>query len=171
LTRTNNNLKEFLTKIKKLTLTVSVDCVEKVNEYHRWPMKWSKFLKNLQWANSIGCNIQFNTVVSAVSILNLHRLQEIEHLCNQWNLSILKKPQALLINNLPQEIKQTVHDNFVNIRQSKFYQSDLTFKTKVENVTNVILTPGDSILLSYYIKNLDSRRNIDHRDYLEINLT
>jgi organic radical activating enzyme len=170
LTRANNNLKNLLTKIKKLTLTVSVDCVGKINEYHRWPMKWSKFLENLQWANSISCNIQFNTVVDAVSILNLHRLTEIEHLCDQWSLSILTHPHALLINNLPQEIKQTVHDNFVKIQQSKFYQNDLIFKTKVNKITSTILEPGDSILLSSYIKNLDCRRNIDHRDYLEINL-
>jgi sulfatase maturation enzyme AslB (radical SAM superfamily) len=170
LTRTNSDLKEFLKKIKKLTLTVSVDGVEKINEYHRWPMKWSKFLENLQWANSINCNIQFNTVVDAVSILNLHRLQDIEHLCNQWSLTILTRPQALLVNNLPPEIKQTVHDNFLNIRQSRFYQNDLIFKTKVDNITDIILTPGDPILLSSYIKTLDSRRNIDHRNYLGINL-
>lgn len=170
LTRTNDNLKECLKKIKKLTLTVSVDGVEKINEYHRWPMKWPKFLENLKWANSIGCNIQFNTVVDAVSVLNLQRLTEIEHLCNQWTLTILTEPRALLVNNLPPEIKQTVHDNFVNIRRSRFYQNDLIFKTKIDNITNVILTPGDSILLSSYIKNLDSRRNIDHCNYLGINL-
>jgi organic radical activating enzyme len=170
LTRASTDLKKSLAKIKKLTLTVSVDCVEKVNEYHRWPMKWPKFLENLKWANSIGCNIQFNTVVDAVSVLNLQRLTEIEHLCNQWNLSILTRPQALLVNNLPQKIKQTVHDNFVKIQLSKFYQNDLIFKTKVNKIISTILEPGDPILLSSYINIIDTRRNIDHRDYLEINL-
>lgn len=170
LTRTSDNIKNLLTKIENLTLVVSVDCVEKVNEYHRWPMRWSKFLKNLNWAKNINCTIQFNTVVDAVSILNLYRLIEIEHLCDQWTLSILTNPQALLINNLPQEIKKTVHDNFLTIRQSRFYQNDLTFQTKVDDIINTVLSPGDPILLSSYIKDLDSRRKINHYDYLEINL-
>jgi MoaA/NifB/PqqE/SkfB family radical SAM enzyme len=171
LTRTNDRLKKSLTRIKNLTLTVSVDAWGKVNEYHRWPMKWEKFIENLTWASGIGCNIQFNSVVDAVTVLNIHKLQEIEHLCNQWSLSVLYRPYSLLINNLPEEIKQSVHDNFVNIRESKHYYNNLIFKTRVDSIATAILEPGDSTLLSLYIKELDQRRNINHYDYLGTHLT
>lgn len=171
LTRINHHLKGCLNKIKNLTVVVSVDAWEKVNEYHRWPMSWQKFLKNLEWLLEIRCTIQFNTVVDAVSVLNLHRLQEIEHLCDQWNLSIATKPLALCVNNLPELLKQQVHDNFVNIKNSKFYKNDPVFKTNADFVIQNILDPGDPILLSSFIKDLDRRRNINHTTYLETNLT
>jgi hypothetical protein len=86
-------------------------------------------------------------------------------------LSVLNRPNSLLINNLPQEIKQSVHDNFLNIRQSKHYYNNLVFKTRVDSISTAILAPGDSTLLSSYIKELDQRRDINHYDYLGIHLT
>lgn len=171
LTKVNNSLKTLLSKIRNLCLTVSVDAYGSVNEYHRWPMAWSKFLRNLEWAAGIGCTIRFNSVVDAVTVLNIHRLQEIEHYADQWNLSILSVPLALQINNLPQSVKLQVLTNFSNIEKSRFYQTDPIFKTAVENIKTQIMQPGDHALLSEYLSSIDQRRGIDHINYLGIKLT
>jgi sulfatase maturation enzyme AslB (radical SAM superfamily) len=172
LTRINDKLRDKLIKIKKLSLTVSVDAFESVNEYHRWPMKWNKFIKNLTWVRThLLCNVQFNTVVDAVSIINLDQLINIEHLADQWNLSIITSPSALLINNTPDNLKEQIADNFTKIKQSKFYRKDPTFKTKVDHTLKQIHLPGNSILLSNYINEIDQRRNINHTTYLGIKLT
>ena len=172
LTRVNEDLKNVLSKIKNLTLTVSVDAFGLVNEYHRWPMKWSKFVDNLTWVrNNLKCTVQFNTVVDAVSIINLHQLMEIEHLADCWNLSILRSPQALLVNNLPEHLKPTVLSNFEKIKQSRFYSHDVIFKSRVNAVLTQINTPGNSVMLGGYIDSIDQRRTLNHENYLGVKLT
>jgi MoaA/NifB/PqqE/SkfB family radical SAM enzyme len=172
LTRINDHLKTTLSKIKNLTLTVSVDAFEKVNEYHRWPLKWDKFLKNLVWVKeNIPCTIQFNSVVDAVTIINIAELIEIEQYADQWNLSILTTPGALKICNLPENLKLEISQRFEQIKNSKFYKTNYEFKTKVAEITKQINLPGDTFLLRNYISTIDSRRNIDHQQFLGYKLT
>lgn len=171
LTRINDQLKHTLKQIKNLSLVVSIDAHGSVNEYHRWPMKWKKLVNNLEWARSINCNIQFNTVADAVSILNLQQIQQLEHLADQWNIEILINPTALLINNLPEKLKTSVLENFKNIKQSKFYKQDPMFKSRVAAIELAILQPGDDQLLAAFISGLDQRRNINHETYLGVKLT
>jgi uncharacterized radical SAM superfamily Fe-S cluster-containing enzyme len=171
LTSITEDLQKSLSHIKNLTLTVSIDGYESVNEYHRWPMSWTKLVNNLEWARSINCNIQFNTVADAVSILNLQEIQKLEHFANQWNIVILTGPTALLINNLPEKLKITVLENFKNIKQSKFYKQDPVFNSRVAAIELAILQPGDDQLLAAFISGLDQRRNINHETYLGVKLT
>ena len=97
LTRVSNEIAQTLGQIKNLTLTVSVDAFEKVNEYHRWPSRWDKFMRNLEWAKEIGCNIHFNSVVDAVTVINIDQLVKIEHMADMWTLSNLIRPPALCV--------------------------------------------------------------------------
>jgi organic radical activating enzyme len=171
LTTITPKLKSALLRIKNLTLTVSVDSFGLANEYHRWPMKWSKFMNNLLYArNNLDCTIQFNSVVDAVTVINIAKLVEIEHLADQWNLSILTSPGALVVNNLPEKEKENIIQQFVNIKKSKFYSTDINFKSKVDGTIAQISSPGDPYLLSNYIAQIDQRRNINHTTYLGINL-
>lgn len=171
LTTITPKLKSALLRIKDLTLTVSVDSFESVNEYHRWPLKWDKFMKNLLYVkNNLDCTIQFNSVVDAVTVINLARLVEIEHLADQWNLSILSFPATLLVNNIPKNQKENILQRFAEIKKSKFYSTDINFKSKVDGILLQIATPGNPHLLSNYIAQIDQRRNIDHTTYLGINL-
>ena len=161
----------LLKRIKNLTLTVSVDAFESVNEYHRWPLKWSKFVQNLNWARSINCTIQFNSVIDAVTILNIDKLCSIEHMADQWNLAVLTSPPALKLQNLPEHLKTQVYENFSKIKLSKFYKTDPVFKSKVEHILDLIKQPGDVELLNLYISQIDKRRSIDHTTFLGVNLT
>jgi sulfatase maturation enzyme AslB (radical SAM superfamily) len=171
LTRVNPRLVEILTQIKNLTLTISVDAFDKVNEYHRWPLKWDKFLKNLECVNKIGCTIQFNTVIDAVTVINVDQLIQIEHLTHMWNLVNLRSPQALRVNNLPELLKKDIVSNFEKIKLSRFYSSDLSFRRQVDSILSDIVEPGNPELLSMYIDQIDQRRKINHQTYLGIKLT
>lgn len=171
LTKINDKLKATLSKIHKLCLTISVDAYGQVNEYHRWPLSWNKFLNNLEWVRDIECTIRFNSVVNAVTVLNIHRLQEIEHYADQWHLTILTTPPALQINNLPETIKEQVLENFSKIINSRFYQTDPVFKSTVDNIKIQIMKPGDHALLSLFLSGIDQRRNINHINYLGVKLT
>ena len=158
--------------IKNLTMVVSVDAYGRVNDYHRWPSKWDKFMLNLQQLrDKVNCTIQFNTVIDAVTVINASQLVNIEYIADQWNLSILSRPNALVVNNLPTKHKQKIVSSFEQIKQSRFYSNDITFKSQVDGILYKINTPGDPELLSMYISGIDQRRNIKHKHYLELELT
>jgi organic radical activating enzyme len=172
LTSINDDLKNLLVKIKNLTLTISVDSFGAVNEYHRWPLKWDKFFKNLVWARqNIKCTIQLNSVVDAVTIIDIAGLTNIEQYADQWNLSILTGPAALQICNLPEHLKSEICQRFEQIKKSKFYTSNVTFKTRVDEILKQLELPGDKLMLSNFINQIDIRRNIDHSQYLGYKLT
>jgi MoaA/NifB/PqqE/SkfB family radical SAM enzyme len=172
LTSINDRLKLILANVKNLTLAISVDAFDTVNEYHRWPLKWNKFLNNLKWArDNLSCTIYFNTVVDAVTVINVDQLIAIEEYADQWNLSILTQPAALQICNLPTKLKSEIAQNFSQIKKSKFYKSDIAFSTSVHAIEKQIHQSGNEFLLSNYIESIDSRRAIDHQQFLGYKLT
>jgi len=171
LTRIDSHMQLVLQRIKNLTLVVSVDAHHRVNEYHRWPMKWKKFINNLSWARDVGCTIQFNTVLDAVSIINAADLVDIESQCDLWNLRILTGPIALKINNLPEHARDHVRNNWEKIKTSKFFTTDPVFKSRVMHASTCLDQSGSSADLANYIAALDGRRSINHQDFLPIKLT
>ena len=171
LTRVNTDMQMILQRIKNLTLVISVDAYNRVNEYHRWPMNWKKFINNLTWAKDIGCTIQFNTVLDAVSIINAAELVEIESYCDMWNLTILTGPAELQINNLPEHARDQVRDSWEKIKSSKFFTKDPVFKSRVAHASALLDQLGSSTVLANYIAALDSRRDINHQNFLPIKLT
>ena len=171
LTRVSNEIAQTLGQIKNLTLTVSVDAFEKVNEYHRWPSRWDKFMRNLEWAKEIGCTIHFNSVVDAVTVINIDQLVKIEHLADMWTLTNLTTPPALCVNNLPTDLKPEITQRFEKIKLSRFYNQDPVFHNQINAVIKSIAQPGEPELLSMYIDQIDHRRQLDHVQYLGIKLT
>jgi hypothetical protein len=172
LTSISDRLKTALVKIKNLTLTVSVDAFGSVNEYHRYPLRWNKFMRNLEWVRAnVSCTVLFNSVVDAVTVINISNLVDIEKYADQWNLSILTHPAALQICNLPENLKLKISENFELIKNSKFYKTNYEFKSKVTEITTQINSVGNEFLLSNYIAALDSRRHIDHQQFLGHKLT
>ena len=171
LTRVDPDMQAVLQRIKNLTLVVSVDAYSQVNEYHRWPMRWEKFINNLTWARDVGCTIQFNTVLDAVSIMNAAELVEIESCCDMWNLVILTDPTELQINNLPEHARDQVRSNWEKIKSSKFFTTDPVFKSRALHASALLDQLGSSADLANYIAALDSRRSINHQDFLPIKLT
>ena len=171
LSRVDPAMQKILQQIKNLTLVVSVDAFGSVNEYHRWPMKWNKFINNLSWAKDIGCTVQFNTVIDAISVTNVADLVDIEQYCDQWNLTILTSPTSLHVSNLPSEVKLDVKNHWQKIKTSKFFNTDITFKSRVNYITDLIDQPGDCTALNNYIAQLDKRRNITYKDFLPITLS
>lgn len=168
LSRVDSGMQKILQQIKNLTLVISVDAFGSVNEYHRWPLKWNKFVKNLSWAKDIGCTIQFNTVIDAISIMNAADLVDIEHYCDLWNLTILTSPTSLHVSNLPSQVKSHVKNNWQKIKTSKFFHTDIAFKSRVNYITDLIDQPGDFAALNNYITKLDKRRGIEYKDFLPI---
>lgn len=171
LTRVNDSIKQLLSNIKDLTLIVSVDTYAKANEYHRWPMSWSKFIDNFEWTQSLHSTVMFNSVVSAVSVFDISRLMEFENDIDRWSLSILTDPMALRIENLQTDLKNLAKDSFARLKDCRFYATDILFRSRVDEALRRFDLDGNSRALSKYIADLDSRRKLDHKEFLGHALT
>jgi len=81
--RINTNCSLIIEEIKtlidngiKVTVTVSLDGIEDVHDYVRWPIKWDKFYENLMYYKSIK-DLDLNTWTT-VSALNIHDFTNIK---------------------------------------------------------------------------------------------
>ena len=162
---------EVLKKLHNLSITVSIDGHGRVNEYHRWPLQWSKFQSNLEMLNDQKFFVTWNTVVDAASVWGLANLLKIEHLTKQWNIRILQNPKELRLENLPDHLKDQAKEQFESLKNSKFFYSDTLFNSRIQLGLAQIDKPGDPTILSQKIHYLDTQRKINHQLYLGVKLT
>ena len=158
-------------KLKKLSITVSFDGAGKVNEYHRWPLQWNKFLANLKTINDMGIYVSWNTVVDGVSVWGLEEMVAVESLTRAWNIRVLQGPPELRLRNIPDTLKLKANGQIETLKRSKFYSADPVFKTRIELALDELGHAGDPIDLSETIKYLDNQRNLNHTNYLGVTLT
>lgn len=157
-------------KIKKVNITVSLDSYGTINEYHRYPMKWDKFIRNLENLKETGVSISFNTVIDAVSVFGFDKLHLLENFANNWSMVLLTHPSALCIKNIPDILKPQATEKLKTLKDIKFYKTDIHFKTRIDDALISLNKKGNSSELSAYIQTLDQRRNLNHRDFLGVNL-
>ena len=170
LTSVSDKVFDRLQKIKNCCLNISVDAGGSVNEYHRYPMTWNKFKRNLATVKALGIKCSICTVASAVSVFGFDQLLEIDDYPLYWDFNLLTWPRALQIENIPDALKPLALERVAVLKSSKFYKKDFIFRSKVDAVLAKISQPGDEFLLSNYIQQLDTRRGINHVDYLGVNL-
>lgn len=171
LTSLSNDVIQLMKAIKNISLIVSVDAYGKVNEYHRFPLKWSKFVSNLEIVKNLDIPIHFNTVVDAVSVFGMANLQNISHFPESWNLTLLIDPSWLKLCNIPDKHKKLAHDNIIELKRNRFFLTNLSFSTRIKQMENELFQSGNSNELIEKIKELDARRNINHSDYLGFDIS
>jgi len=159
-----------LQKIKQVSITVSLDGYGKVNEYHRYPLKWDKFIRNLDRLRETGLRTEFNTVIDAVSVFGLKKLLELEHYVTRWDLRLLTKPTALRLENLPQSVRNIALENAQSLKNLNFYNTDQKYKSTVNLIMTELEKNGNPTQLSDYLAQLDLRRKINHSQYIGVNL-
>ena len=83
----------------KVTVTVSLDGIEEVHDFVRWPIKWDKFYANLMFYKNLE-QIDLNTWTT-ISALNLHNFTAIEKFVNDNKINhsyaFLHSPDALSV--------------------------------------------------------------------------
>jgi len=93
-------LNEVVKKGIEVTVTVSFDGVGEVHEFVRWPLKWSKFYKNLMTYKNMPVKLNLWTTVSA---LNIDDLPNIISFANEHNIdhsyAYLAYPVELAVEN------------------------------------------------------------------------
>lgn len=108
-------IKDLINRDIKVTLTVSLDGIEEVHDFVRWPIKWSHFFKNLLYYKSID-KLDINTWTT-VSALNIHNFIKIKQFANKQQLdhsyAFLHSPDPINVkyeNNLTLPYKSLFPD-------------------------------------------------------------
>ncbi|MBK7843210.1 MAG: radical SAM protein [Bdellovibrionales bacterium] len=118
LTVLNQDLLKCLKTFKRVFFYVSVDAYGELNDYIRYPSKWTKIVDRVHeismWAKDSPFVIQFNVTVQIYNILRLDELidwiqsLDLPGVGNVPNLTILNNPSYYDIRNLPTNLKHEV---------------------------------------------------------------
>ena len=136
---------ELFGKFKKTVFAVSVDGIGSVNDYQRWPSRWSEIEKNLAIINE-NFDMCILPTITALNIISLPRLidycQEKNYVVG--NLTLVDHWSEILPSNLPQELKSLVDDRYKPLLEG----------------------PSDTSKLLGFIQKWDKMRNISIVDYM-----
>jgi sulfatase maturation enzyme AslB (radical SAM superfamily) len=148
----NDKLEKTLSLFKNINITVSIDGLEQVNEYIRFPTNWSTFKIILERLKEVATQLDFNLTLSA---LNLPDILNVEKFTNGHKLNIhrLYHPDIIRINSLKPHIIENVRRDHIG-RDSQVsrkvlsyledYQYDATANQRLIN----------------YLHDLDSKRSL-----------
>lgn len=112
----------------QITVTVSLDGIEEVHDFVRWPIKWDKFYDNLMFYKSIK-EIDLNTWTT-VSALNIHNFIAIKQFVAKHQINhsyaFLHDPKPLSVqyqNNLTLPYKE-MFPNIVAVDKNNQHELD-----------------------------------------------
>jgi sulfatase maturation enzyme AslB (radical SAM superfamily) len=162
--RVNTNCTTYMDEIIPLldkgfniSISISLDGVEKIQEYVRWPIKWDKFCNVLNQYKDLQTNYPDNLSLSfwtTINALNINDFNNIKSFADSMNISftysLLQMPAAL------------------NIK----YKNKFTLKAKEDNIINDIF--GEQLAcdtdnqqsLDNFISKQDRLRGINSTDFL-----
>lgn len=150
----NKGLLDKIAKFKHHYIGVSIDGQDEVFEYIRYPAKWNKIVKTLQYLydNKFRFDIHYT-----VQIANIFTFEDDMKYFAQYNrnchINFVRTPDYLAINNLPNELKEQLNTTINN-----------------EEVLTFLNQPGDPELLKEALKvndTYDLIRSQNSRDIMK----
>jgi organic radical activating enzyme len=171
LTSLRSDVLDAITAMPDISLVVSVDSWGRTEEYVRYPKQWRKFLDNLAILQERDIAFNFNTVCSSISVLGWKQMADLQHYRpKNWWLTPLEMGPQLRLENLPLALKEQAAENILSMRAVYHHDTDHKFQSSVNHLLDRLNRPGQFNELQKYIRELDTRRKINHADYLGLNL-
>jgi hypothetical protein len=171
LTSLRTDVLDAIKSMADISLVVSVDSWGKTEEYVRYPKQWQKFLNNLSILQDCNISFNFNTVCSSISVLGWQQMADLQNYRpKNWWLTPLEMGPQLRLENLPMGLKMQATDNILSMKEIYHHETDHKFQSSVTHLLDRIQRPGQFSDLKQYIRVLDTRRKINHADYLGVNL-
>ncbi len=159
-TVTGETYKEVWPHFKNVDFMLSIDCLEKRNEFMRYPSKWEKTLDGAQWF--IDYANKHNNIITSIcqtnSLINVYYHKEfyeywegkVAYISPNW----VNDPDYYDARILPDNVKQDILDK---IKGTKRYQ----------NIKNYLSLKGDDRLLYKFFEKtniLDKNRKESYKD-------
>lgn len=172
-TKLNNRLKKQLKHFSNLQFIVSIDGLDGLNHYIRWPSKWNEIIENMHYLKENNHIITTNTTVSIYNVTRLYDLLEffdrefpgmLVHLgkCDS-------KDDILSPFNFPDP--NLAIEKLSPIQNLNCYRNDRLFKSFVDGIiahyqTNPMLDLEKLKLFFEFNDKLDQSRSIKLADYI-----
>lgn len=131
-TQCSERILNILKNFDDIRLMISVEGVQRYNEYMRFPSEWKRVSSNIsQYAELQNTYIYINTVVQNLNVLYINKLVEYAHANNFYiKLEPIVNPDYLNMLNLPRHILEQALANLNSIGEEKL--------THVENLHGII---------------------------------
>lgn len=169
----DSTILEKLKKFTNLTAIVSLDGIDEVQTYIRWPIQWHKFEKNVSVLSDISKTLVFNTVISIYNITRLYSI--INWVENNYPsavlyFSILERPEILKLEHHPNTT--AVLKELEKIKTLQIYKTNDTVYSTVNSLIDSFSKKPRHVntetLSKFFSFNdlLDSSRNVKLIDYI-----
>lgn len=170
---------EIYNKFKETNIYSSIDAYGNLNDYVRYPSKWSAISSNFEKLCRLADKdvVKFN-VIPVVSILTVWKLDDlcdwVFEIKRQTNANIdfnthtlLKDPEYMSIFNLPDDAKQKALKVVENM-QKHFDKDSMQIQRIRDYLRNSVGNGNNEIFFQgrKYIENFDSIRNNSWKDYV-----
>jgi organic radical activating enzyme len=186
-TNINKKFLDLMPHFKQFELIASIDGIEKINDYCRFPSKWSQVSTNYLKAKSMmgdhpNVKILINITVSLLNVLNLDSLLNwIEDLAKcypyyyEWpyNINLIWAPQDQSIGNLPQHLKDLAISRLNSYKQTSSILKEFPeLNSKIDLVIDELSHPtgnSETDLFEEFILRvsvLNEHRGIKMKDYI-----
>lgn len=155
------NIKNILVKFKKLSVTFSIDGIDDIFEYIRWPLKWDKVSKNIyEYANDDFQRKNIWGVNITVNPMNLIYLDKIfNYFKNKYKNKIYHDTISTSVcygtwglDATPKKLRQHIEEKFGR---------NHTLVKMLESQPEI---PGKFNTLIENMEYLDSMRNLSYKD-------
>jgi len=185
-TNINKNFLKMMPEFKKFELIASIDGLELVNDYCRYPSKWGQISENFSKAKQLmssgNVKILVNITVNLLNVMNLDRLlywledhAKIYPYYIEWpfNINLIFFPTEQRITSLPPEKRAIAIDRLEEYKvKSKILKEFPELVHKIDLVINELrleYTNKDKSNLEVFVKRvkiLDEHRGISIGDYI-----
>lgn len=182
-TNLNKQFLDLMPHFEKFELIASIDGTEKVQEYARFPSKWSQISKNYLLAKEYmkhkNVKILINITVSILNVANLtDLLYWIEDRANEYpyysewpyNINLLMGPADHQINHLPNEIKDLCKSRLTKyLSESRILKEFHGLDSKIHLLLRELDAPANLDLIKEFktrIAVLDEHRKIKLTNYI-----
>lgn len=161
---------EAIKKLRNCSLVISVDCWGDSLEYVRYPLKWDKFIRNLDLIKEAGITFFFNSVASVASVFGWEKFNQLDqYYPKDWFIYPLEYPYWMQLQNIPDHLKQKAYDCIAPMKDVSFYVGSSRFKAEVDHCLERVLQPTQHLeKLREELALIDNRRGINHADYLGV---
>lgn len=149
------NIENILKKQIQLIVTLSLDGVDKVHDYVRWPIKWSKYTQTVQ--EYIELQKKYKNLKleawTTVHALNVGDFDNIVEFAKQNNLN---HGWAFLVT--PKELNPIYTNDFTSSAKKRLLTTEVSSQIATES--------NNTSMLERFIYVQDKLRNISIKDYL-----
>lgn len=108
-----SELDDLFSKCKKVTVSLSIDSVGKLNEFLRKGSVWNKTLETIEWFKKRNYHLYVHSVAS---IYNVNVLDQLIEFCKKEQLAqkyvLIDGPEYMMPRNLPNTVKQKLIEEF-----------------------------------------------------------